>query len=173
MTIALTFENFWQDAIDDMVERHVVAMDPCIGARETAQALSVLIALLTTRAESAKYDDLEGQRRLEAVRAAFYKLESKQLNDEDRRKMFNILLGTATEKNSSTTLVEEMSEAKFAEEMARIRKEQKGVMDERALILTILKLLSQKEFSEAEEKLGKLSELKPMTGMLPLLAGSM
>jgi hypothetical protein len=149
-----------QDAIDDMAERRAVAMDPCIGARETAQALSVLIALLTHRADTAQFDDLEGQKRLDAVRDAFYRLESRRLSDEERHKMFKVLLGVAARKNSTAVEVEAMTEVEYRAAVARINKEQQGVLDERALILMILKLLSQQDYSKAEEKIRKLSRLK-------------
>jgi hypothetical protein len=54
--------------------------------------------------------------------------------------------------------------------MARIILEQKGVLDERALILTILKLLSQQDYSKAEEKMQDLARLSPMAGILTLLS---
>jgi len=65
--------------------------------------------------------------------------------------------------------------------MAGIRKEQKGVMDERALILTILKLISKKDLSQAKDlrqaqlrqallKLGQLSRLKHMDALISLVA---
>lgn len=95
-----------QDAIDDMAEKRAVAMDPCIGIRETAQALTVLVAMLTQRQETAQFDDLEGQKKLDAVRTAFYTLGSQQLNDADRKKTFEIILGTAAFKNSTATVVE-------------------------------------------------------------------
>ena len=159
-----------QDAIDDMAERRAVAMDPCIGARETAQALTVLIAMLTTRAQTAAFDDLEGQKRLDAVRSAFYRLESRRLSDEEKRKILGVIVGEATEKNSTSYEVEHMTEEEFRDAMARINQEQKDVIDERALILTILKLLSQRDYSAAEEKIGQLSRLKEMGGVLSLLA---
>jgi len=163
-----------QDAIDDMAERRAVAMDPCIGARETAQALTVLIAMLTTRAQTAAFDDLEGQQRLDAVRSAFYRLQSRRLSDEEKRKLLGAIIGEATEKNSTSYEVEHMTDKEFRAAMARINHEQQGVLDERSLILTILKLLSQRDFSQAEEKLGQLSRLKEvdgeMGGVLSLLA---
>jgi len=104
-----------QDAIDHLAEQRAVAMDPCIGARETAQALSILIALLTTRANTAMFDDLEGQKRLNAVRSAFYALESKLLNDEDRKRMFKVLLGTASDKNDTATAEEHAAESQYSQ----------------------------------------------------------
>lgn len=43
-------------------------------------------------------------------------------------------------------------------------------MDERALILTILKLLSQQDYSQAQEKMQALARLSPMAGALTMLA---
>jgi len=79
----------------------------------------VLIALLTTRAHTAEFEDLEGQKRLDGVRNAFYDLESKLLDDEERRKMFEVLLGTARDKNSSSTVVEHMTQAQYSEVRTR------------------------------------------------------
>jgi len=54
--------------------------------------------------------------------------------------------------------------------MARIRKEQKGVIDERGLILTILKLISKKDLRQAQLKLGQLSRLKHMHALISLVS---
>jgi len=54
--------------------------------------------------------------------------------------------------------------------MARIRKEQKGVIDERGLILTILKLISKKDLRQAQLKLGQLSRLKHMHALMSLVS---
>ena len=149
-----------QEAIDEMAERRAVAMDPCLGIRETSQALDVLIAMLTQRADLNMFNDLESQKKLNAVRALFYKLMSQRLDDMDRRKMFEVLVGAATQKNGTAYEVEAMTEERYRAAVARINAEQEGVIAERALILTILKLLSRDDYSEAQDKISELSRLK-------------
>jgi len=102
-----------QDAIDDMAEKRAVALDPCIGVRETAQALSAVLAILTERQQTARFDDVEGQKKLEGVREAFYNLGSRQLNDAHRKKMFKVILGTATQQHSTATVVEADTDTQY------------------------------------------------------------
>jgi hypothetical protein len=42
------------DDIDKLAERRAVALDPCLGIRETAQALQLLLNLLAAHAQSAE-----------------------------------------------------------------------------------------------------------------------
>jgi hypothetical protein len=104
-----------QNAIDNMAEQRAVSIDPCIGARETVEALTILIEMLTARAHDLLVDDLEGQEKLDAVRSAFYALESKLLNEEEKKKLLGVLLGDASDKNDTATEAEQSAQDLYSQ----------------------------------------------------------
>ena len=156
--------------LNELIEKIAVGMQPCLGTMMVSQGLRAMLSILLAKNASLSSADSKAEEKLHNSSSLFLTIQSELLDKQSKLNRLEELYNDEAMKNLSVSEAAKLAARHYQESVQRNEESKKNILDERELILYILKLLSQNQLRRASSDTGRLLEMERRIDSLdPLL----
>eukprot|EP00960_Hanusia_phi_P062857 765283-Hanusia_phi.AAC.2 len=146
--------------LNELLEKIAVGLQPCLGTEMVSQGLRAMLAILVAKNASLAEVDGKTAEKLHNSSSMFLTIQSKLLAKQGKLNDLEAVYHYEAMKNLSVSEAAKLAAKHYQESEQRNEESKKDIIDERELILYILKLLSQNQLRQASASTGRLLEME-------------